>query len=445
MSNFMRGTPILTGSNTTPGEKLTEKEKELFTEVLKKCSDYGLDYYPTVIQKLNYDEMSEVAAYGGFPKRYLHWSHGMEYEKLSKGYEYGMYRIYEMVINCLFSCTRVLTNKGSKTVKEVSIGDRIMGPTGWRNVVGVKSRSNSKVRKIKLNELSMDLICTPEHKWKCYRNGKGIWLETKDIIAGDVILAGSKYEFNLNNPAIFNWNFDNVLKETRPNIRNRLKPIDAPSQMTLQLAELLGIITGDGSQGVRLADNNISVCVHKSQTEYINYIKKLFDETFNIESKIYKKPKSVDTINLSSKYAVDFLNAIGFKKSSTYKTKRVPWSIWVSSNEYKAAYLRGVFDTDGYCGKYLSVSCYSDDLAQDIQLLLLEIGIRSKFKRIKDKYNDIAVLTIKGKSNVRKFAKYVGFNLKYKQDALRDLCDKDGRSGRGYYVFDGLINLVFEK
>lgn len=95
----MRGTSILTGSNTTPGEKLTEKEKELFTEVLKKCTDYGLDYYPTVIQKLNYDEMSEVAAYGGFPKRYLHWSHGMEYERLSKGYTYGMHRIYEMIIN----------------------------------------------------------------------------------------------------------------------------------------------------------------------------------------------------------------------------------------------------------------------------------------------------------------------------------------------------------
>src|SRR3989442_1015215 len=40
-----------------------------------------------------------VAAYGGFPNRYPHWRFGMEYEQLSKGYEYGLSKIYEMVIN----------------------------------------------------------------------------------------------------------------------------------------------------------------------------------------------------------------------------------------------------------------------------------------------------------------------------------------------------------
>ena len=40
-----------------------------------------------------------VAAYGGFPTRYPHWRFGMEYEQLSKSYEYGLSKIYEMVIN----------------------------------------------------------------------------------------------------------------------------------------------------------------------------------------------------------------------------------------------------------------------------------------------------------------------------------------------------------
>ena len=43
--------------------------------------------------------MNEVAAYGGFPTRYPHWRFGMEYEGLAKGYEYGLSKIYEMVIN----------------------------------------------------------------------------------------------------------------------------------------------------------------------------------------------------------------------------------------------------------------------------------------------------------------------------------------------------------
>ncbi len=48
---------------------------------------------------LGFDEINMVAAYGGFPNRYPHWRFGMEYERLSKGYEYGLSKIYEMVIN----------------------------------------------------------------------------------------------------------------------------------------------------------------------------------------------------------------------------------------------------------------------------------------------------------------------------------------------------------
>ncbi len=95
----MHGAPLLTGSNTVPGQKLTDKEKEVFNKVLKICSDYGLDFYPTVIQKLTYDEMSEVVAYGGFPRRYLHWQWGMEYEEMQRGYVHGLHRVYEIVAN----------------------------------------------------------------------------------------------------------------------------------------------------------------------------------------------------------------------------------------------------------------------------------------------------------------------------------------------------------
>jgi len=59
----------------------------------------GLDFFPVVFEMLKYDQMNEVAAYGGFPSRYPHWRFGMEYEQLAKSYEYGLSKIYEMVIN----------------------------------------------------------------------------------------------------------------------------------------------------------------------------------------------------------------------------------------------------------------------------------------------------------------------------------------------------------
>jgi stage V sporulation protein R len=60
---------------------------------------YGLDFFETIFEVIDADDLNEVAAYGGFPTRYPHWSFGMAYEELRKGYDYGLSKIYEMVIN----------------------------------------------------------------------------------------------------------------------------------------------------------------------------------------------------------------------------------------------------------------------------------------------------------------------------------------------------------
>ncbi len=52
-----------------------------------------------IFEMLDYQQMNEFASYSGFPKRYHHWSFGMIYTEQSKGYEYGLHKIYEMVIN----------------------------------------------------------------------------------------------------------------------------------------------------------------------------------------------------------------------------------------------------------------------------------------------------------------------------------------------------------
>lgn len=61
--------------------------------------DYGLDFFETIFEVLDWRQINEVAAFGGFPNRYPHWRFGMEYEQLSKSYAYGLSKIYEMVIN----------------------------------------------------------------------------------------------------------------------------------------------------------------------------------------------------------------------------------------------------------------------------------------------------------------------------------------------------------
>ena len=73
--------------------------RQIQTEIEGFATDMGFDFFPVVYEMCSHETISEVAAYGGFPSRYPHWSFGMEYERLSKGYGYGLQKIYEMVIN----------------------------------------------------------------------------------------------------------------------------------------------------------------------------------------------------------------------------------------------------------------------------------------------------------------------------------------------------------
>jgi stage V sporulation protein R len=86
--------PQFATKTTLPRYLRVEQDK-----IQKIAREYGLDFFPTIFEMLSYDQMNEVAAYGGFPNRYPHWRFGMEYEQLSKSHEYGLSKIYEMVIN----------------------------------------------------------------------------------------------------------------------------------------------------------------------------------------------------------------------------------------------------------------------------------------------------------------------------------------------------------
>ena len=73
------------------------REIQLQMEGLAKS--YGLDFFETIFEVLDLEELCMFAAYGGFPVRYPHWRFGAEYDQLLKTHMYGLQRIYEMVIN----------------------------------------------------------------------------------------------------------------------------------------------------------------------------------------------------------------------------------------------------------------------------------------------------------------------------------------------------------
>ncbi len=73
--------------------------REAQQELAAIAAGYGLDFFDTIFEVIDYEEMAMFAAYGGFPVRYPHWRFGAQFDELMKGYSYGLQKIYEMVIN----------------------------------------------------------------------------------------------------------------------------------------------------------------------------------------------------------------------------------------------------------------------------------------------------------------------------------------------------------
>ena len=81
------------------GSELTPELQKANEEIKAYAKAYGLDFFETIFEVIDYKQVNEIAAFGGFPTRYPHWRFGMDYDRLSKSYQFGLHKIYEMVIN----------------------------------------------------------------------------------------------------------------------------------------------------------------------------------------------------------------------------------------------------------------------------------------------------------------------------------------------------------
>lgn len=155
-SKMMAGSPILQGDNTIPGLKIHKEVFDVIPKIEEACKKMGLDYYPIIVEFVRYDEMAELASYGGFPVRYPHWKFGMEYEEMSLGYEHNQYRISEMVINtspCHIYCMDSNTLGGNINVIAHAIGhndffkNNVFFEKTDRNMLNKLANHGTRIRK----------------------------------------------------------------------------------------------------------------------------------------------------------------------------------------------------------------------------------------------------------------------------------------------------------
>src|ERR687896_671339 len=66
--------------------------------IWEQARAFGLDPYPTHFEIVPAQIMYEFGAYG-LPGRFSHWTHGRAYHQMKTMYDYGLSKIYELVIN----------------------------------------------------------------------------------------------------------------------------------------------------------------------------------------------------------------------------------------------------------------------------------------------------------------------------------------------------------
>lgn len=138
-------------SKPIDGELLELKER-----IEKYAVDYGLDFYPVIFEVCDYDTINILAAQEGFPNRYPHWRFGMQYDQMSKGYTFGVQKIYEMVINTN-PCYAYLLN-ANHMVDQKTVMAHVYGHADFfknnywfsntdRNMMDVMANHGTKIRR----------------------------------------------------------------------------------------------------------------------------------------------------------------------------------------------------------------------------------------------------------------------------------------------------------
>ncbi|MBI2101004.1 hypothetical protein HYT53_00140 [Candidatus Woesearchaeota archaeon] len=128
------------------------------------------------------------------------------------------------------------------------------------------------------------------------------------------------------------------------------REVTLPNQPSKELAEFIGILTGDGFINNYTNKNSYIIEIAGDRNldkEYLEvYIKNLIKNLFNINCKIYyKKDQNTAYARLLSKGVYNYLLSIGFKAG---KKEQIGIPNWIAeNNSLMISFIKGLIDTDG--------------------------------------------------------------------------------------------------
>jgi len=317
-----------------------------------------------------------------------------------------------MIHKCLTADTLVKTNNGIKRLKDIKRNTKIQTDEGYFPVKEVYNNGKQIVFEVTTNR-GYAIKGTAEHKLLAVaENGEHIWREIGDLKPGDWVAMKlcDNLEGGNNKLPCFKY----TSKPISNSGQFKAQKVNLPEKLTIELAELIGIYVGDGSNhrdGIRFS-------VGKDDKEMVDIISRLSKTIFN--------KKAIFSLALSKNYEVTILSTVikqwfkflGITKNSSRDAK-IPKIIFEASEDVIYAFLRGLFSTDGCVRKsgHITLSTSSTAIAEDIQTLMFYIGIPTRKTYFKS--TDSFQISVCTKNGFVKFKEKIGFLLTRKNERLK--------------------------
>ncbi len=191
---------------------------------------------------------------------------------------------------------------------------------------------------------------------------------------------------------------------------SRRRPLVAPMHVTELFAEFLGYLIGDGN----IHTSKSAIGYTSGDRELADRYAALVTELFSIEAVPFWDARTINgkggrwRVVFYSANVLDLLQSLGIDLRAKARQKRIPDVILRSPKPVVSAFLRAYFDCDGCASVKQGVilSTFSDDIAQTLQILLLNYGVLTRRRGPN--------VWISGKS-ASVFAQEIGFSLARKQ------------------------------
>lgn len=133
----------------TPDQAYLAKLERAIDEIWGIAKRFGLDPYPVNFELVPATIMYEFGAYG-LPGRYGHWSRGKAYYRMKTEYDYGLSKIYELVVNTNPSYA-FLMEQNDLLQNQVVVA-HVLGHTDFfKNNVYFRSTPSNMIDKVSVN------------------------------------------------------------------------------------------------------------------------------------------------------------------------------------------------------------------------------------------------------------------------------------------------------